>query len=475
MSMSNEGRKIISLGKRDDAEAIDEPVVTIDFFEILLPCRKFKIGYKVAERGAVSVTTEFLLRLLYSVDGMDEIAISEFFGFDARELAFVLEEVTTWDYAVSRDGKVWLTEMGRRLFPNGETTPHILSVEKRSDHVGFDLLSLCPQDFEPINKFDLSLPELGISDAVVAASAVKRVQSSFHTHFSEIGFRRKGSVSETQQYLYSVDSVTPDQKFYSVIPVTVVAKGGRSSSAEVDLSKWKSGHELEDREEIASAVSQYVDGLKRGKSMHDNWAFDQLSKLAPEFLGDFMRQDGFAIDRYHKSAVARVGDLRTDRPTIPLIGSLFTPSNNEKLRLALHYGLSQAASSDLPPSECIHWLIPSGHWGHTRAMPATLAALKRAIFKDQPLETGDLKTIAWRPSKEKYSSVIRDNFSDVRSINETSLLSSNLEVLWVPGLLVAAIVHTPIKSMFAIPVPLGLLSFDQAVVARAASFFPQAT
>jgi hypothetical protein len=473
MSISNEGRKIISLGKRDETESIEEPIITIDFFEILLPCRKFKIGYKVAERGAVSVTTEFLLRLLYSVDGMEEIAIAEFFGFDARELAFVLDEVTTWDYAVSRDGRVWLTEMGRRLFRNGETTPHILSVEKRSDLIGFDLFSLCPQDFEPMNRFDLSLPELIIPDAVLAASAVKRVQSSFHTHFPEIGFRRKGSVSETQQYLYSVDSVTPDQKFYSVVPVTVVAKGGRSSSAEVDLSKWKSGHELEDREEISSAVSQYLEGLKRAKNMHDNWAFDQLTKLAPDFLRDFMRQDGFAIDRYHKSAVARVGDLRTDRPTIPLIGSLFTPSNNEKLRLALHYGLNQAASSNMPIAECIHWLIPSGHWGHTRAMPATLSALKRAILKDQPSEIGDVKTIAWRPSKEKYSRLVGDNFSDVRSINEINLPSANLEVLWVPGLFVAAIVHAPIKSMFALPVPLGILSFDPAVVERAAHLFPQ--
>ena len=475
MSISSEGRKVISLSKRDDAEAIDEPIVTIDFFEMLLPCRKFKVGYKVAERGAVSVTTEFLLRLLYSADGMDESVIAEFFGFDARELAFVLEEVTTWDYAVSRDGRVWLTEVGRRLFRNGETTPHILSVEKRSDLVGFDLLSLCPQDFEPMNRFDLSLPELLIPDAALAANAVKRVQSSFHTHFAEIGFRRKGSVSETQQYLYSVDSVTPDQKFYSVVPITVVAKGGRSISAEADLSKWRSGHELEDREVIAGSVSLYLEGLKRAKSMHDNWAFDELVKLAPDFLGAFTRQDGFSIDRYHKSAVARVGDLRTDRPTIPLIGSLFTPSNNEKLRLALHYGLSQATSSNTPVPECIHWLIPSGHWGHTRAMPATLSALKRAILKDQSLEVDNLKTIAWRPAKEKYSRLISENFNDVRSINEIILPSSNLEVLWVPGLLVAAIVHSPIKSIYALPVPLGILSFDPAVVERAAHFFAQTT
>jgi hypothetical protein len=465
--MNTSNRPIISIVRREDGEAVEEPITVIDFFEILLPCRKFQIGYKVAERGAVSVTSEFLLRLLYSVDGMEELAIAEFFGFDAQELSFVMDEVTTRDYALRRDGRVWLTDTGRHLFRDGEDTPHILSVEKRSDVVGFDLLSLCPQEFEPITRFDLALPELIVTDTTVAEGATKRVHSSFHKHFSEIGLRRRGTISEAQQYLYSVDSVAPEQRFFSVVPVTVTAKGGRSSSAEVDLTHWRSGHELEDRDAVLGAVSNYIDGLKKHKHIQDAWAYNQLALLAPEFLDDFIRQDGLAVERFHKSAVARVGELRADRPTIPLVGSLFTPLNNEKIRLALDYAITRLATDDSRP-DSINWLIPSGHWGFTRALPATLAALKRTMTTEGDLESvsPEIKCVAWRPSAEKYSRLIADNFGEIRTLKDDALPTFNLEILWIPGLIVAALVHAPIKSVYSLPVPLGILSFDPKVVAR---------
>lgn len=470
--MSTTRRPILSLAKRDGEQAVEEPTAVLDFFEILMPCRKFQISYKVAEKGAVSVTSEFLLRLLYSVEGMDELAIAEFFGFDQRELSFVMEEVTARDYVLRNDGRVWLTDTGRRLFKDGNRTPHIVSVEKRSDIVGFDLLSLCPQEFESISYFDRQLPELIVQDAELAAGATKRVPESFRRHFAEIGFRRKGAVSDRQQYLYSVDSVDAEQKFFSVVPVTVTAKGGRSVSAEVDLTHWRPGHELEDREVILGAISNYLGSLKQPKRAQDAWAYNRLALLAPEFLDDFIRQDGFAVERFHKSAVARVGELRADRPTIPLLGSLFTPANNEKLRLALDYAMKLRTHDSTPPDR-IHWLIPSVHWGFTRALPATLAALKRTMttLDQENHAPREVRCAAWRPEGEKYSRLIADTFTEFNFLNDRTLPAVNLEMLWIPGLVVAALVHAPIKSMYCLPAPLGILSFDPQVVARAHDIF----
>ena len=84
-----------------------------------------------------------------------------------------------------------------------------------------------------------------------------------------------------------------------------------------ELTEWRSGHELEDRERIAGAVASYMDNLKKSPQSHDNWAYDQLTKLAPEFLADFIRRDGLAVERFHKSAVARAGELRSPDDPAP--------------------------------------------------------------------------------------------------------------------------------------------------------------
>lgn len=465
-------RHIISLPKRDEKQVIEEPTVVLDFFDVLIPCRKFRINYKVAEKGAVSVTSEFVLRLLYSVEGMDEVSISEFFGFDQREMSFVMDEVITRDYVLRNEGHVWLTDTGRSLFKGGSKTPHIYSVEKRSDIVGFDLLSLCPQEFESISRLDMQLPELTVPDADLVASATKRVPDSFRRHFTEIGIRRKGNFSDGQQYLYSVDSVEPEQKFFSVIQVMVTAKGGRPASAEVDLTRWRLGHELEDREVISGVISKYLNNLKQSKRVQDAWAYDRLAQLAPEFLSDFIRPDGFSVDRFHKSAVARVGDLRADRPTIPLLGSLFTPNNNEKLLSALDYAMRRSNNdSDLP--EKIHWLIPSLHWGFTRILPATLAALKRrmANVDQENHEPREVGFSAWHQRGAKLSRFIEEAFTEFHILNNQTRPVVNLEILWIPGLVVAVLVHAPIKSDYSLPAPLGILSFDPQVVARANDIF----
>jgi len=39
-------------------------------------------------------------------------------------------------------------------------------------------------------------------------------------------------------------------------------------------------------------------------------------------LKEFARRDGLAVQRYYREAIARAGDLRVDRKTAPVAGSL---------------------------------------------------------------------------------------------------------------------------------------------------------
>jgi hypothetical protein len=367
-----------------------------------------------------------------------------------------------------------LTSTGRGLFNDGKGTPHILSVDKRTDSFGFDLLSLCPQEPDRLDRFALNLPELPIMDPELVANATRHVSDAFQSHFAEFDLPRRGGGFEKQQYLYSVDSVSPEEKFLAVIPVTINAQGGRSAMAEFELTEWRSGHELEDRELIAGAVAAYMDKLKKPRQPHDSWAYEQLIKLAPEFLADFIRRDGLAVERFLKSAIVRAGELRTDRPTIPLLGSLFTSANTEKLLNAVKYAIKR---HDAEPPQVDHlcWLVPSLHWGSTRVLPKTLDAIRKTILKEGGAQTKPQKFrfIALRPDREKNSRdrLLEAAFDERMYLDERTVQSFNLEILLIPGLVVAALVHAPIKAAHAFPTPLGILSFDPIVVERGETFF----
>ena len=50
----------------DDTD--EEREIELAVYDVLLPCRRFAMAYKVAVLGQVSLTAEFLLRLLKSSD-----------------------------------------------------------------------------------------------------------------------------------------------------------------------------------------------------------------------------------------------------------------------------------------------------------------------------------------------------------------------------------------------------------------------
>ncbi|KQT41195.1 MULTISPECIES: hypothetical protein [unclassified Methylophilus] len=467
-------RTTLTLSKKENAEtdigsiSDDRPVV-LDFIEVLLPCRKFSISYKVSEKGAVSLTSEFVLRLLYSVDGMDEVAIASFFGFDNRELTFVMTEVISRDYVSRHNGRAWLTETGRLLFTENDLTPQILKVEKKTRKVGFDLLSLSPQESEKLSRFALKLPELPIQDVEFYANASKYIPKSFQKHFSEIVWTKVGA--DKQGVLYSVDAVYADNKFSAIVPILISSSQGRPSSAEPNLTNWKTGHELDDRSKVIEAISKHIHELEVSKRPDDAYSYKKMVELAPEFFEDFLRKDGLSIERYFKAARTRVGDLRSDRQTVPLIGTLFTPDNNARLTSAIDYGLKSIGSSISPNT--LFWVIPDVSWGNTQALPYTLDLIKEKILKSTTSTLTELseekntgfECIALTKTFDRRSN-IGNAFSRQNQFNEHLSLPPSLEILYIPNILVACLVHAPLMVNQGFPVPLGFLSFDQNVIGR---------
>jgi hypothetical protein len=436
-------------------EAEENREIILASYDVLLPCRRFNISYKVAVLGRVSLTAEFLLRLLKSADGLDEGSAASFFGFDRRDMTFVLSEVESNGYVERKDGKLWLTIAGQNLFRDGSDKPEIFEIERVRESVAFDLLALAPERSRWMEEYTFGLPELKIADSGQLSDASSRIPAAFRRFYMEIMIAKgKNGGYGNKRSIYSIDHVDAGDRF--LVPVTIAVKSSSATPwmGEADLSEWRSDQELQDRNPVGDAASAFVQGLQVNRRATDSDAYRFLTEIAPEFLKEFTRTDGLAVDRYYKEVLARRGQLRSDRPTIPVLGALTNKDNVERLLDALSY----ASQRSVRPSRFV-WIKPQvPYWGATRVLPETLKRLKLLVLKNENDEEANSVCLA-TGKPEQY---LKKMFDEIY-LTDQARFPSSLEILLFPGFVAAAIVHAPVKVVSGHAVPLGLLSFDPRV------------
>ncbi|MGZ3388755.1 MAG: hypothetical protein ACXVCF_04110, partial [Isosphaeraceae bacterium] len=279
----------------------------------------------------------------------------------------------------------------------------------------------------------------------------------------EIMARRERTIGGKRS-LYSIDEVTPKERFSSLVRVSVRATGLRPSTGEPDFGEWRDGADLDDRRAVSEAVSAFVDGLSIDRRSDDAEAYEVLATLAPEFLKDVLRKDGLAVERYYREAFMRAGEPRVDRQTIPLLGTIFTRPNLIRTLEVLDYGLRSQARP-----EGLIWIGPTApSWGATRRLPELLREIKarcqRVFDADGARRVAAIGLLTGRP--EAYIEKAFDDWG----VTDTPQTPGRLELMIVPEVMAAASVHAPIGASRGLAVPLGFLSFDPRVVQRAQAY-----
>lgn len=459
--MNKKPRKKLTLRSSRETLVNDEEdrPLTLGFLDLALPCRRFLVDHKVAEVGKISITAEFLLRLVKALDSCTEEAAQTFFGYSRREMAYVLAEIEEADYVGRADGRLTLTETGLALFQSGSEDPMIFEVERKTARIGLDLISLAPTENRSTSIFERCLPELPLSDPNQVSSATERVPAQFRRYFRELA-PRMDSIEAAKRSLYSIDGVSAEDRFPNVVRVKLVSSGNNPMKVEVDLSEWRPEHELADREAIGRSVLKVVEELSCARRQDDADAYGLLVELAPEYLKDWTRRDGLNIQRFYRNAFKSQGDVRADRQTTPIVGSLFTPENARRLVEVANYGLRR----NQRPSPAMFWVIPqTPMWGSTSIMADAVDQLRDLLVRTSK----DIRTVeALALTVGRPAQWIKQAFTGYRESNG-SVFPSGFEMLLAPGTFVAAIVHAPIGGPSGIAVPLGFASFDLKVVHRA--------
>ena len=240
----------------------------------------------------------------------------------------------------------------------------------------------------------------------------------------------------------------------------------KPSIAEIDLNVWRLDHEVVDRREIETAAARFVEEMKiSAKSLDAPLAYGKLIEFAPDFLQEYSAKAGLSVNRYWREAVRRVGEPRSDRKTIPIVGSLCLRENLARLLSIIDYGLH--GKQELP--EVIWSVAPQiPNWGATTVQREILSEIKRMISAAASgPDQNEIKSIClFNGRLPRY---LERAFDEVR-VAAVSEFPAALEILVVPRIAAFAIVHAPINAVDGYPVPLGLASFDTEVVDRVSAY-----
>jgi hypothetical protein len=448
--------------KRDELVPADEDRrVEMSVYDLLLPCRRFEIAYKVAVLKQVSPTLEFLLRLIKAIPGIGEDEARQFFGFARGELEYVLGEAAAPGYIERDSGRLWLTGAGDSLFSQADEGPAIFAVEERRGSYGFDLLSYAPERPRGLDPVEMGLPDLALPPEAGAGSVSKKIPDRFRRFFRELGDRRDRDQVQRRD-LYSIDNVTAGDRYQVPVRLRIYAQASNPSLGEIDLSAWRPDHELADRPQLEQAAGHFLDELQISADPQANpAAYQTLIDLAPDFFKEFTTRNGLSVNRYWREAVSRAGDVRSDRRTIPMVGAMASQANIERLLRVVDYGQRDAQHPDV----IISVAPQNRYWGATSLLREALNVLRRKLRTDAAdQEAAEPRAIGLIPGKApRY---LEHAFDQLDSLDEVELPHA-LELLLVPHISVCAIVHAPIGSVSGTAAPLGFASFDRSVVRRA--------
>jgi hypothetical protein len=443
----------------NDGLAIDDTrtdIVHVDFLELRLPCRSYRISYKVAEASDFSLTTEFLLRLLRLTNGMHEDQVAEFFGFSSEETRFVVDHVQSLGFASRRNGRVHLTESGHALFVGGEE-PALFEVHSKQELFDFDLISFAPADRRSsLSPLEYELPELTLAASSEVGKASTQIVRSFKRFFQEFRSRRGGNSAE-KHALYTVDDVKAERRYSTLVPITVSVGVDNPSTPEADLLSWRTGVELEDRSEIIQTCAAFIRSV-RARSDHVGEVIDRIIAVAPDQLLRFTKGGSFNSEMFFRATARQAGELRSDRPTVRTVGSLWTEENKSRFALALRYAHERSAVAP-PILICIRPSVP--HWGMTMRLVDTLAAVQKVF--SSPENSNKIKAIMVTDGTAPKA--LEKVFNAILPVFLHGKLSA-LEVFLIPNHLAFVSVRTPLGSEQGYPIPLGVISFDLEVVKR---------
>lgn len=278
---------------------------------------------------------------------------------------------------------------------------------------------------------------------------------SFRRFYHELRIRRTGSTTE-KHVLYTIDDVQGERRYSTLVPVTISVRTENRSTPEANLLNWRTGVELDDRSEIIQSCATLVRSI-RTQPGNDQSSIDRMVAVAPDQLSRFVKGGDFDSGAFLRTTVRQAGELRSDRQTVRIVGSIWTEGNRSRFASALQY--ARERSSTKP--QMLIWARPSvPYWGMTMRLPEMLAAVSKAF--SPPEAHSQIRAIVINEREAPKS--LQKTFNAIVPVFP-KIGHGALELFLVPHHLAFVSVRLS-GTDGGYPTPLGILSFDTEVVRR---------
>lgn len=424
-----------------------------------LPCRSFVIDYAVSERRKLAVVKEFTIRLLYSLKGITPEKIANYFGFTADETQVVLaslqeERLIKWD-----DGHVELTNYAYDRFEevDGKAEPRFFEVEDKIDSVTFDLLSFkliaesSSGSVSP-NNMEIPLPK----DAM--GSLTEKAKAAFDQHFNTFVEKAKGIDTYTEAVeLYKINQVYSRNDRLLPVRVKYVVTAETCHSPVIKYADdWMD--EWDDDKSLFSSICSQTESVGF-KQSNLNISIDEYVTLTQDpIILNFYRNDEFDFCAALKAYEANKGIFELE--TRMLVGNIYSSENSELIHSLLDYKFGEEAKV---PSKGVLWSIePSDKvWGRGPELESFIQSLEQRLDeRKRPVGTVLAVNVQSKQDAFRVKELYGITKCEFQGLSK-HIGNGQVEILLIPGALVACTFHFLIENHYPLSLPIGFVTTDE--------------
>ena len=434
-----------------------------------LPCRGFTISYSVTEKRQLPVVKEFVVRLIYEVESSYPDAIANYFGFNSHEIKEVLEDLLDEGLIQWHEDKVILSPYAQENFTevNGNSVPRFFEITDKQDEVTFDLfffkflgdgIRKIPDKFISI---DIPLPSESFENVI------KKVKSGFHAQFMHYQEQVKeiDILSEDSLELYKINHIESSRDQLIPIPVSYYFNDTTQSiSVEYDLpaiTEW-------DKDRLLfNTIDNAIEMTSFDELTHINDCISYVGSIQdPFFIKVINDNEEYSNFKVPFSALLKHylnnNSLKLGQQMI--MGNLYTKDNREILNKMIKRASKK--SKNYSKGALLFANLDEKTWGKSRSL------LNLVEIVSQTSNSSDYEFVINTPCDNKN----KDEVFSIQSKYEISgaklhscgniFNSTQIELLIIPGVLVASLFHYKIQDNRELSLPIGFVSTDADTIER---------
>ena len=444
--------------------------LAIDEIAFAIPAQSFAIACAISAEEALPVVTEFALRIAYVCGTLSPTQIQDFFGFSKKETDAVIEALLGERLIQWNEDQLELTPYALARFQDSsDNLPRFFKIQDWSAEVVFDLISFSPAGRPDRLRRVRSQVELATRNFDKQSRTIQFAEQSFQQNFRQICKKDKAEI-------YKISAVDAGERFSIPLPCVFHLDLEGQASVRRDIDDESFGSRLE----ISEAITDALANQERGNN-------ESLREFIRNFddalLGRYVSGDVFDLRRYvqdvHLTKTAGYDDARVT----PLLGALHLRRNAnlvlERIGAELarvEQAMPDEEGGDLPTGvkadeadapeplyrNGLWWAPQLALWARSRGARELVQKLDRLLAPEgrtaASAQKNGMRVVVpgdRRLSRERLS-VYWDQFPRLLGA-DVSLMSGNLELLLVPGLLVCAVFHFHLAHQ-PIAIPIGFIS-----------------